>query len=442
MKAINVILARERLDRERKKKEDSKRARIEMENAQDAAASSFVALAPSATPLNTNVAPLATAEPPRHAQLYQVENASRGSPLSASMATPPESSESPIVPVKGSSGEGSHFSAVNASVVQSVPPQSVIEGVYDRLATVGMGGTRHGSVSSQAAQAAMNATSWPAANVASQAAGPRRRSLAMETVAQLQTQAAPGSSSSAIRAEISRLVSDLTPDYTTIANANNAPATTQPTQDAPPREGGPYRGLDVDTLRALRRYVYNEDSNVQMDDDTLLRRLETAWREGVRSDYNRVLDNIAIFIARERAILTWIELKRHIADLARADQRTSLLPRSEAFHGCANEDVAGWHEEGSTAAEIQRRIQQHRTLMGASRELLRNYEDITQVAGSDVDNDELLRQAFVVLAGPKYAVELQWKTVEFMGAMEWLSVHLERFRREEEEEGEGVYFVG
>lgn len=103
----------------------------------------------------------------------------------------------------------------------------------------------------------------------------------------------------------------------------------------------------------------------------------------------------------------------------------------------------GWREEGTTAPEIERRIQQHRTLMGATRELIRNWEDIGQVAGAGAaDKDELLRQAFVVLAGEKYAVELQWKSVEFTGVMRWLAEHLEGFRREEEEEGEGVYYFG
>ena len=80
--------------------------------------------------------------------------------------------------------------------------------------------------------------------------------------------------------------------------------------------------------------------------------------------------------------------------------------------------------------------------MGATRELLRSYETIQPTGGPDTDNDELLRQAFVVLAGGKYAVELQWKTVEFADVMDWLANSLKLFMRSEEEEGEGRYYVG
>jgi hypothetical protein len=83
----------------------------------------------------------------------------------------------------------------------------------------------------------------------------------------------------------------------------------------------PYRGLDYDSLRALRAAIYNEESTVQWDEETLLNRLEKVWREGVRADYDKMVENIPVFIARERAILTWIELRRHLAALDRAGQR-------------------------------------------------------------------------------------------------------------------------
>ena len=35
-----------------------------------------------------------------------------------------------------------------------------------------------------------------------------------------------------------------------------------------------------------------------------------------------------------------------------------------------------------------------------------------------------------------------WKNVEFTGVMRWLAEHLEAYRRDEEDGGEGVYFVG
>lgn len=435
MKAINVILARERLDRERKKKEENKRARIELENPQDPSSSTFVTLAPNAgapvpPTLNTNVPPMTTPEAARHMQIYQVENLSRGSPMSTSMVTPPESHESPVVPAARGSISSS---TVNVNAPPGVQTQGMVEGVWDRLATGALNGSRHGSVSSQAAMAN---SAWSTVNAAPQPAGPRRTSLAVDAATQpaSHTATSPSSNMRQLGAEISKLVSDLTPDYEASANGHAA------TEDAG-RNGGPYRGLDDDTLRALRAYIYHEETTVQWDEDGLLRRLEIAWRDGVRSDYNRMLDNISTFIARERAFLTWIELKRHLADLDRADKRTftySITFTCEILTPL----LIGWREEGTTTPEIERRIQQHQTLMGATRELIRNYEDIAQVAGVGADNDEYLRQAFVVLAGEKYAVELQWKNVEFTGVMRWLADHLEAFRRDEEEEGEGVYFVG
>jgi hypothetical protein len=76
--------------------------------------------------------------------------------------------------------------------------------------------------------------------------------------------------------------------------------------------------------------------------------------------------------------------------------------------------------------------------MGATREIIRSFDDIAQVAGTDADYDELLRRALVVLAGNKYAVELQWKNVEFVGLMAWLANALKSY--EEEQEGDTVYY--
>lgn len=76
--------------------------------------------------------------------------------------------------------------------------------------------------------------------------------------------------------------------------------------------------------------------------------------------------------------------------------------------------------------------------MSATREMIRSFEDIAQVAGPGADHDELLRQALVVLAGTKYAVELQWKSVEFVGLMQWLANALENY--EKEQEGDTVYY--
>ncbi|KAL1609940.1 hypothetical protein SLS60_001605 [Paraconiothyrium brasiliense] len=416
MKAINVILARDRLDRERKKKEENKRARIEMDVPQEGASSAFVPLAPNSgapAPLNTNIPPVPLAEHPRHVQLYKAETTSRGSPISVAVSTPPESSQSPIGPGHGQLGgaNASHFAAVNPHASHPSQAQSVVDGVWNRLAEVGINGSRNGSMSSQAA---IGTPSWAGVNAGTHPAVPRRASLA----ADMSSQPPPVAnvSTAGIRqlgAEISQLVSDLTPQ----ATATNGHSGVAP--DAP-RNAIPYPGLDVETLYALREYIYQEKTEVDWEEEALLRRLETAWRDGVRSDYNRMLENVPAFIARERAFLTWIELKRHLADLQRAGTR--------------------WGEEGTTAPEIERRIEQHRTLMSATREIIRSFEDIAQVAGAGAgtDHDELLRQALVVLAGNKYAVELQWKNVEFVGLMQWLASALEGY--EKEQEGDTVYY--
>jgi hypothetical protein len=104
--------------------------------------------------------------------------------------------------------------------------------------------------------------------------------------------------------------------------------------------------------------------------------------------------------------------------------------------------IIGWASEGTTTPEIDRRQQQYHTLMGATETILINFEDVGQgfgvAPGFIVDKDELLRQALVVLAGEKYAVEMQWKNVEFTATVRWLAEHLDAFRKDEEEEGRSM----
>jgi hypothetical protein len=85
--------------------------------------------------------------------------------------------------------------------------------------------------------------------------------------------------------------------------------------------------------------------------------------------------------------------------------------------------------------------------MGCTQTIIANFEDVGQGFGLGphvaVDRDELLRQAIVVLAGEKYAVEMQWKAVEFTATMEWLHRHLDDFRKDEEEDGKGMlWYIG
>jgi hypothetical protein len=85
--------------------------------------------------------------------------------------------------------------------------------------------------------------------------------------------------------------------------------------------------------------------------------------------------------------------------------------------------------------------------MGCTQTLIANFEDVGQGFGLGpnvvVDRDELLRQAIMVLAGEKYALEMSWSVMEFTSMVRWLGEHLESFRREEEEDGRGMaWYVG
>jgi len=389
LKACNVILARERLDRERKKKEENRKARAEAEfNGQNAPGegstpASFVALAPNS--------------------VFQTETASRGSPISSSaMLTPPEAGGSPIVGAR----DGPGFKAVNggddsiprSSVSKEQQPHKIVEGVWERLAA------REGSGSKQAPAA------WPAASAGAHPLTDDKMAVQQQIV-----QASQAHVDKQISVEFAKLVASFRTDD---AASENIPQQNTST---------PYRGLDYDSLRALRSLIYNEECSVQWDEETLLNRIEKVWRESVRADYDKMVENIPVFIARERAILTWVELRRHLAALDRADRR--------------------WNSEGQSAPEIERRIQQHRTLMGATQTIMANFEDIGQGFGLGyglvIDRDELLRQAFVVLAGEKFAVEMPWNPIEFTRIVSWLGESVEPFRKSEEEEGRStLWYVG
>ncbi|EOA82552.1 hypothetical protein ACJQWK_04334 [Exserohilum turcicum] len=364
LKACNVILARERLDRERRKKAENRQARAEAEYSgqqEGGTPASFVALAPNSV-------------------LHDGDTVSRGSPISSSaMLTPPESGESPIMGPRD---------AVHQS--QSLQQrQNIVEGVWSRLAVEA---SRSRDASTSAHGHGTHAAEGKAAV---------EQQIANTNQAVVDRQ---------ISVEVAKLVASFRSDD---AAGEEIPQ---------PNNSIPYRGLDYDGLRALRQYVYGEERGVSVDEEALLNQLEKTWRERVRADYQKMVENIPVFIARERAFLTWVELKRHLAALQRANER--------------------WSAEGHTAAEIERRIQQHRTLMGCTQTIIANFEDVGQGFGLGpnvaVDRDELLRQALVVLAGEKYAVEMQWKPVEFTATMAWLHEHLENFRREEEEDGKGM----
>lgn len=287
LKACNVILARERLDRERKKKEENRKARAEAEfNGQNATGesstpASFVALAPNS--------------------VFQSETGSRGSPISnPAMLTPSDAGGSPVVGPR----EGPGAASVNgvagdkgiprSSIPNEQQPAKVVEGVWDRLAA------RDG-VSSQYTN-----PHWAAA-----VENPPPSADSKIAVQQQIAQANQAIVDKQISVEVAKLVASFRSDDAAV-------------EDVPQQNVSiPYPGLDYDTLRAFRALIYNEECSVQWDEEALLNRLERAWRESVRADSEKMMQNIPVFIARERAFLTWIELRRHLAALDRADRRKS-----------------------------------------------------------------------------------------------------------------------
>jgi hypothetical protein len=276
LKACNVILARDRLDRERRKKAENRQARVEAEIAiqgENGTPASFVALAPNS--------------------VLHEDTGSRGSPMSSSaMLTPPESGESPVVgpregpgfaAVKG--GNGNAAFAASTHQLQSGQPENVAEGVWRRLGAEANGSREH-------------------------SASYIHRAESKSVAKQQSTDRAQAAFDRQISVDVAGLVASFRSDSTA-------------TERIPePTNSIPYKGLHYDDLRALRQYIYGEDCKIVVDEEALLNRLELAWREGVRADYEKLIANIPVFIARERAFFVWIELKRHLAALERADNRT------------------------------------------------------------------------------------------------------------------------
>jgi hypothetical protein len=83
--------------------------------------------------------------------------------------------------------------------------------------------------------------------------------------------------------------------------------------------------------------------------------------------------------------------------------------------------------------------------MSASREMVRNWEDIGQgltfvSAGvAKLSADDLLVQAFVLLAGESNTEDTSWLSVNVEGIIRWLAENLQRFSREEEGQGNLLY---
>lgn len=220
------------------------------------------------------------------------------------MLTPPESGESPTMGPR----EGGGFTAVNggghatngnaaftsakAHEQQATQQSNIAEGVWNKL-TAEANKSRY-----------LSTMSGPA---------PTHAAHPTETKAAAQQQITDATQAAADR-QVSVQMAALVASFRSDDGV--------PEELPQPNNSIPYRGLDYDGLRALRQYIYGEERGVSMDEEALLNQLERTWREGVRADYNKMIENIPVFIARERAFLTWVELKRHLAALLRANERT------------------------------------------------------------------------------------------------------------------------
>ncbi|ORX97227.1 hypothetical protein BCR34DRAFT_168254 [Clohesyomyces aquaticus] len=153
--------------------------------------------------------------------------------------------------------------------------------------------------------------------------------------------------------------------------------------------------LDMDALHALRAYVYPSEADGVVNEELLLRRLEKAWREIVRASHNRRMESPILFAARDEAFLTWIEIRRTIAGFLRIMERN---PRP------GGEEL--------------------RTIANTYRELCRSWQAIgkeLEVAWAPkISANELLVQAFIMLAGRNNSVDMIWGPVnalEYNGAI-------------------------
>ena len=83
--------------------------------------------------------------------------------------------------------------------------------------------------------------------------------------------------------------------------------------------------------------------------------------------------------------------------------------------------------------------------MSASREMVRNWEDIGQglnfvsASAAKLSADDLLVQAFVLLAGESNTGDTSWLSVNVEGIIRWLAENLHRFSSDEEGQGNLLY---
>ncbi|KAF2727427.1 hypothetical protein EJ04DRAFT_505727 [Polyplosphaeria fusca] len=336
-KAFNVILARERMDRERKKKEMLRKARAQDEGTL-----------------------LERTQSPRPQPLPQLQNERPHTIIITEFSSKNTIQQVPATTLPAANG----FTPINSSNSQPVVASSQ---------------------TSATAVPALAPTSIPF-HPASE-----RRNL-----------------------DLGNFVSNFLADQVSPANSQGPPRSASPMTPQSGAGESNHAGLDADTLRAFRRYIYYDEEGPECEEELLLHRLEKAWRDIVRTSKKAALGNAKLFAARDRAFLTWLELRRHLAELDRIHKE--------------------WNSPSDSSRQMENRIRQHRALMSASREVVRNWQEIAQgVEGQwapSVSADDLLVQAFVLLAGESNTPDLAWGPLNEAAMIKWLSEKVQQFADE------------
>ncbi|KAF2281517.1 uncharacterized protein EI97DRAFT_31616 [Westerdykella ornata] len=391
IKACNRLLARERTGRDRKKKQERLRLRDEDGTARELSAvfpivsSGGVLIAPAG---RSETVPLSYTASARHAQALRLDT-TYSNPASPMSGTPLHSNDSPVV-----AGYG-----VGSDSFYTFPARDV------------NGPPRQGRTLSP----------------------PLAHHLGHETTVRPHRSTPPISrppSLHQLRAEIGSLVSNFLEDDNNPRAGQDA-ALASRDGEAQQRSDGQGQALDAETLQAFRVYITTHEVGPGWDQAVLLRRLERAWRDKIRARQKGPEGaNAALFAAQDGAFLTWIELKRHIADLIEAGKRWEAEDDQQDPQAMQDDE----------AARIAR-DNEHRNLRAASRDVVRTWDDLNRRFAADwpgerVSADDVLQQAFQTLAGDStLAASSVGDTVE------WLRQQLEQSADDEGQGDEGLLYV-